>query len=79
MQKDLISRLSKGSPERKTTINYVVKNNDGTEKVKLRSVSSYQGAREPYYSSQSKIKDSRYRSKDNSALAHSQKLLDRKM
>lgn len=80
MQKDLIMRLSKGSPERETTINYIMNNNDGQGVIKMKSISSFQGAREPYYSSQSRIKDQRNLSKDKSVLMTTSKLLDnRKM
>lgn len=74
MQKDLIMRLSRGSPERETTINYIINTNDGTGTIQKKSISSFQGAREPYYSSQSRIKDSR--NKDNSVLMTTSKLFD---
>tara|TARA_B100000524_G_scaffold34253_1_gene16778 strand:+ start:173 stop:508 length:336 start_codon:yes stop_codon:yes gene_type:complete len=78
MQKDLIMRLSKGSPERETTINYIVNTNNGTGVIHKKSISSYQGAREPYYSSQSRIKDGRNMSRDNSLLLASSRLQDNK-
>lgn len=60
IQKDLISRLTKGSPERETKINYVI-GCDQLGRVKRMSVSSYQGSREPYISSQGRMKDLRLR------------------
>lgn len=68
LQRDLIMRLSKGSPERETTINYIMNTPDGSGVIK-KSISSFQGAREPYYSSQSRIKDGRNPSKDNALLS----------
>jgi hypothetical protein len=67
-------RLSKGSPERETTINYIMNMNDGSGVIKKKSISSYQGAREPYYSNQSRIKDGRNMSKDNTLLLTSSRM-----
>lgn len=79
MQKDLIMRLSRGSPERETTINYIISTNDRSGTVIKKSISSYQGAREPYYSSSSKMKDSRNkRASGNSVLLTTGHLLEAK-
>ena len=77
LQRDLIMRLSKGSPERETTINYIMNTADGSGVIK-KSISSFQGAREPYYSSQSRIKDGRNMSKDNALLSSRMQAATRK-
>lgn len=56
MQRDLLNRLTRGSPERETTINYVI-GCDQIGRVKRMSISSYQGTREPYVSSQGRTRE----------------------
>lgn len=71
-------RLSKGSPERETTINYIIKSNDGSGVIKKKSMSSYQGAREAFYTQTNKMRESRnYRASGNSVVLATSNLLER--
>ena len=76
IQEDVVNRLSKGSPLRKSTINYIIKSNNGTGAVQKLAINSFQGTREPYYSSQKLGKDARNRSKDNSMLVTSREFIE---